>query len=137
MRDTAVTLRTTGRGWRVERTMTLTSLVSGSIAPQFMLRTTLVMICAVATISFLTLPLAYVAERFEYDALREINTPLVIHRSQRWYGQLLLSHVKLLEWGFRIGGVTVNLRMGMQVIAGLALTALATLSQQILARLKV
>merc|ERR1712100_1008146 len=104
------------------------AVLTDSVAQKFMARLILLLIWMFFAMGALIFPLAKVAESFEYDALRIVNTPEVLHHAQRLYGQTLLAHVQLLNWGFRIGGLAINMRMGVQVIMALAVTTLATVS---------
>jgi hypothetical protein len=75
------------------------------------------------------LPLAQVAEVFEYDVLHALNNPLVVQNAQRYFGQQLLSHLHTLGWGFRFGQTVINLRLVMNVLAALMVTIITSVSQ--------
>merc|ERR1712196_295393 len=59
----------------------------------------LLIVVAFLGVCVLGVPLARVAEVFEYDVLRALNTPLVVKHAQRHFGQQLLAHLHTLEWG--------------------------------------
>merc|ERR1719198_1415924 len=73
-----------------------------------------VVVSAIATC--VGLPIAYVSEAFEYDVLRALNRPLIVHRAQAFFGQQLLPHLQLLQWGFRAGGSTITTKAVMNVV---------------------
>lgn len=74
-------------------------------------------------------PLSMVSEVFEFDVLRTLNRPLLLFRAQRFFGQQLLKHLSLLEWGYRFGGTLITPRFVSNIAVGLAITALTTISQ--------
>merc|ERR1712039_484480 len=78
------------------------------------------------------LPLAQVAEVFEYDVLHALNNPLVVKNAQQYFGQQLLSHLHTLGWGFRFGQTVINLRLIMNVLAALMVTIITSVSQAVL-----
>merc|ERR1711972_1276876 len=57
------------------------------------------------------LPIATVAEVFEYDVLHALNNPLVVQMSQRYFGHQFLAHLHTLSWGFMFGQTIINLRL--------------------------
>merc|ERR1712008_354225 len=93
--------------------------------------------CFAAAAMYLTLvvllgmPLARVAEVFEYDVLRALNTPLVINHSQKHLGQQLLSHLSTLGWGFRIGGTVVNMRLVSSIVMVALTSSVAIASKKV------
>jgi len=81
----------------------------------------------------LTLTLARVSEVFEYDVLKALNTPIVMKHAQKHLGQQLLSHLHNLEWGFRVGGTIINMRLVSSVVMT-ALTSLVALISNAMAK---
>jgi hypothetical protein len=79
--------------------------------------------------AFLIFPIAQVAETFEYDVLRALNKPSIVHHAQRYFGQQLLSHLHTLNWGFRVGGTMINASLVMRLVTAVGATAVATISQ--------
>merc|ERR1712007_302660 len=75
------------------------------------------------------LPLAQVAEVFEYDVLHALNNPLVLRNARRHLGDQLLSHLHTLGWGFRAGQTVINLRLVMNVLAAMLITIITSVSQ--------
>lgn len=51
--------------------------------------------------------LAMVADTYEHDVLVALNTPVVLSRVQRHFGQQFLPHLRTLNWGFRCGGTVI------------------------------
>jgi len=74
-------------------------------------------------------PLTAVAETQEYDVLRELNNPQTIAASRPLIGDLLLAHLQSLEWGFRFGGSLIDNRKLSSSLAGLVVTAIASVCQ--------
>merc|ERR1711990_633838 len=99
--------------------MTLTSMYSVS--------SRILALCG--SIVILAAPIAAVSETFEYDVLRALNDPLVMNRAQRYFGQQMLTHVRTLDWGFRVGGTVINVRLIMNIVTAMAITLVTTLSQ--------
>ena len=69
------------------------------------------MVYATVCIAVLGFPLAKVPETFEHDVVRELNSPVVVQRAQKHFGQLLLAHLRTLKGGFRMGGTATNVRV--------------------------
>merc|ERR1712217_78358 len=90
-------------------------------------------ICLVAML-MVAVPIASVAETFEYDVVRYLNNPFVLKGVQKHFGQQFLPHLKALDWGFRLGGSVISLKMVASVATGLAVTIAATVTQAIMAR---
>ena len=42
-----------------------------------------------------------------------------------WFGPTMLHHFRQLDWGFRVGGQVINVRMGAQIVSALALASLS------------
>ena len=79
----------------------------------------------------LATPVAHVAEVFEYDVLRALNTPLVVKRAQAHFGQQLLAHLHTLDWGFRINGTVIHMRLVMGVGVAALMAVVASISQSL------
>merc|ERR1711879_247066 len=69
-----------------------------------------IIVCMSVAACFLS-PLAFVAETFQYDVLRALNTPLILNRAQKFFGQQFLNHLHTLDWGLRFGGQVLNTRI--------------------------
>ena len=69
------------------------------------------MVFATVCIAVLGLPLANVAETCEHDVVRAPNSPVVVQRAQKHFGQQLLAHPRTLKGGFRMGGTATNVRV--------------------------
>lgn len=100
-------------------------------SPTGLARYIAIVLLSLMLIAVTGLPLAQVAEVFEYDVLRALNTPLVVQRAQRHFGHQLLPHLHTLEWGFRLGGTVINMRMVVSLFFGSMLTVAASVSQSI------
>merc|ERR1712150_113560 len=77
-------------------------------------------------------PMASVSETFEHDVLRGLNTPLVLKHAQTHLGEQLPSHLRNLQWGFRVGGTDINMRLLSSVIMT-ALTSIVAITSQAVA----
>merc|ERR1712039_136456 len=94
-------------------------------------------ILAVATATFIvqaTWPLAMVAETFDYDVLRALNNPLILHEAQRVFGQQVLSHLVALDWGLRFCGTTITTRFVVNIVLGLVIAMTTSLSQAVMSK---
>merc|ERR1711933_315110 len=67
-----------------------------------------VLVLASTIVVVLLLPLAAVAETFEYDVVKALSNPSILKGAQKVFGQQLLAHLHSLDWGFRIGGVVIS-----------------------------
>lgn len=76
--------------------------------------------------------LTAVAETHEYDVLRELNNPRTISQSRGLIGELLLTHLQSLGWGFRFGGSLIDNRMLSSSFGGLIVAAIAAIGQMVL-----
>merc|ERR1740121_1037045 len=111
----------------------VTYLISGDSKSTDELMWAIIGLVFVATlIQSMGLPLAQVAEVFEYDVLHALNNPLVVKNAQQYFGQQLLSHLHTLGWGFRFGQTVINLRLIMNVLAALMVTIITSVSQAVL-----
>ena len=77
-------------------------------------------------------PIAAVAETFEYEVMREINVPSVLHGALSLLGDQLLPHVLHLDWGFRFGGRVINKQSMLAVTTSLGLTAATSIMSNFL-----
>merc|ERR1712039_55041 len=77
------------------------------------------------------LPLAAVAETFEYDVLRYLNNPLTLRAARRQIGDQLLPHLTSLDWGFRFAGKVINSKQIGSVFVGLAATLIGSVGQAV------
>merc|ERR1712187_82551 len=91
--------------------------------------TTVVLAVIVMVLGF---PLAQVAETFEYDVLRGLNNPATLNKAQKHFGQQLLPHLTTLEWGFRIGGVVIKMKLLMGVCSAIGITVITTVSRAVM-----
>merc|ERR1712217_257588 len=82
----------------------------------------------------LATPLAATAETFDFDVLRALNNPLVMQKAQKHFGQQLLNHIILLEWGFRLGGTVITVKMVRDIITAMCLAMVTTVSQAFFAQ---
>ena len=69
------------------------------------------MVYATVCIAVLGFPLAHVAEIFEHDVVRALNSPVVVQRAQKYFGQQLRAHLRTLKRGFRMGSTAFNVRV--------------------------
>jgi len=83
--------------------------------------------------SVILIALSFVAETFEYDVLRALNTPFLLKQAQMYFGQQLLPHLHVLEWGFRFGGSVLSARYVTNIVGGLFVGLVASISQAMLA----
>eukprot|EP00931_Biecheleriopsis_adriatica_P037071 TRINITY_DN21281_c0_g1_i1.p1 TRINITY_DN21281_c0_g1~~TRINITY_DN21281_c0_g1_i1.p1 ORF type:complete len:132 (+),score=18.88 TRINITY_DN21281_c0_g1_i1:23-397(+) len=81
------------------------------------------------------IPIAQVAEVFDYDVLRSLNNPVVIKKAQRHFGQQLLPHLHTLEWGFRVGQTVINMKVVMNIIIAIMLTSITATIQAAMKRI--
>merc|ERR1712039_303596 len=79
----------------------------------------------------LTFPLALVSETFEYDVIRALNTPTILKRAQKHFGQQVLHHLTKLDWGFRFGGAVINTKIIVNILYALVLTFIASFVQAV------
>merc|ERR1712194_358949 len=79
-----------------------------------------------ALIVVLLAPMAAVAETFEYEVLKVLNSLSTWNASQKYFSIPLLSHVKSLDWGFRIGGIVIGQRVLSQVSVALLISLLVS-----------
>merc|ERR1711879_129335 len=79
-----------------------------------------------------TVPLAQVAETFHHDVVRRLNTCGNIYKSQQHFGGEFLAHLQGLQWGFRIPGAMLDMRLAMTIYLALIVTLLTAASQSIL-----
>merc|ERR1711879_310579 len=82
--------------------------------------------------SVILFAMAFVAETFEYDVLRALNTPFLLKQAQMYFGQQLLPHLNILEWGFRFGGSVLSARNVTNIVTGLFVGLVASVSQALL-----
>merc|ERR1719433_1177194 len=76
-------------------------------------------------------PLASVAETFEYDVLRTLNNSRIMNRAQLFFGQQLLPHLHTLDWGFRISGTVINTKLAGQIVVGLSVGIIGTVTSAV------
>eukprot|EP00929_Paragymnodinium_shiwhaense_P014620 TRINITY_DN12254_c0_g3_i1.p1 TRINITY_DN12254_c0_g3~~TRINITY_DN12254_c0_g3_i1.p1 ORF type:complete len:608 (-),score=63.36 TRINITY_DN12254_c0_g3_i1:81-1904(-) len=73
------------------------------------------------------LPFAQVAEAYEHEVFRRMNLTEYCKKAQPYYGQQFLMHLRTLDWGFRVGGVTINMHFFSRLVTALALGLITTL----------
>merc|ERR1711972_1034969 len=90
----------------------VTYLMSGgSKSTQDLVWATLALLLLAGISIAMGLPIATVAEVFEYDVLHALNNPSVVQMSQRYFGHQFLDHLHTLSWGFMFGQTVINLRL--------------------------
>merc|ERR1712032_317957 len=72
-------------------------------------------------VGFLLYQLAILAETFDYDVVRTLNTPRVLQHAKRHFGDLFLVHVESLQWGFRSCGKVITMSFATNIAAALML----------------
>merc|ERR1711974_179652 len=91
-------------------------------------------LCLVICIVFILCiggPLANVAEVFEFEVVRYLNTPSLLRHSLNYFDDQLLPHLRYLEWGFRFGGTLITPGIVGVILTALVLTIVTTVSQVI------
>jgi len=106
---------------------------STSPLPMICLHCLFLLLCALLVFA-LSFPLAQVAETFEFDLLRPLNTPVILHNSQKYLGDQLMTHLRALAWGFRCGGSIINANRVAGMLSGLVLGIVAAVSQALVER---
>lgn len=96
------------------------------MAPPVVGMSVTVLIALLAVVVFTLQPMAAVAEAFEHEVLRELNTPRVLHGAFPLLGNQLLPHIQLLDWGLRFGDRVINKQGVLALSSGLALTLAAS-----------
>eukprot|EP00929_Paragymnodinium_shiwhaense_P014619 TRINITY_DN12254_c0_g2_i1.p1 TRINITY_DN12254_c0_g2~~TRINITY_DN12254_c0_g2_i1.p1 ORF type:complete len:609 (-),score=59.33 TRINITY_DN12254_c0_g2_i1:81-1907(-) len=81
------------------------------------------------------LPFAQVAEAYEHEVFRRMNLTEYCKKAQPYYGQQFLMHLRTLDWGFRVGGVTINMPFFSRLVTALALGLISTLLRSGMSRL--
>eukprot|EP00929_Paragymnodinium_shiwhaense_P014618 TRINITY_DN12254_c0_g1_i1.p1 TRINITY_DN12254_c0_g1~~TRINITY_DN12254_c0_g1_i1.p1 ORF type:complete len:600 (-),score=48.44 TRINITY_DN12254_c0_g1_i1:12-1811(-) len=81
------------------------------------------------------LPFAKVAEAYEHEVFRRMNLTEYCKKAQPYYGQQFLMHLRSLDWGFRIGGSTINMNFFTRLVTAIALALVTTLLRNGLSRL--
>lgn len=56
----------------------------------------------------------------------------MIRNSHQWFGDSLVQHFRLLDWGFRFGGDVITVCAATQITFAVALTAITAVSNQVL-----
>ena len=117
----------------VQVAITVSYLISAkSVSVSSLIRASFGVVVFIVAMLVVCVPIATVAEVFEYDVFRALNSPAVVRSSQRYFGQQFLSHLKNLEWGLRCGGTVINMRLVMNVLLGLLITLATAVSQAVL-----
>mmetsp|Transcript_89983 Transcript_89983/g.237416 ORF Transcript_89983/g.237416 Transcript_89983/m.237416 type:complete len:117 (-) Transcript_89983:421-771(-) len=77
-------------------------------------------------------PFAAVAEVYEYDLLRTLNKPQVLHKVMKHLGQQMLPHLHTLDWGFKIGQTMINMKLVINLIMGMSLALITTVGSALM-----
>lgn len=112
-------------------------LLSGNVDQSIVLLNVWLLLGSLLAIYGNAFPLASVAETFDYDVLRALNNPIVLHHAQKYFGQQFLAHLHTLHWGFRIGGVVINKDGVAKVIGAVAIACTVATSQSLLNNLSI
>eukprot|EP00929_Paragymnodinium_shiwhaense_P103774 TRINITY_DN6752_c0_g2_i1.p1 TRINITY_DN6752_c0_g2~~TRINITY_DN6752_c0_g2_i1.p1 ORF type:complete len:626 (-),score=76.78 TRINITY_DN6752_c0_g2_i1:337-2214(-) len=81
------------------------------------------------------LPFAQVAEAYEHDVFRRLNLTEYCNKSQAYFGQQFLTHLRSLDWGFRVGGVTINMHFFSRLVSAAGLGVVTTVLRSGMSRL--
>jgi len=107
-------------------TLLVTMIISGNHHEQELVPLVTSLVLCTLLMGYSFLPLAKVAEVYEYDLLRTLNKPIVLHKAMPLLGQQMLPHLHTLEWGFKIGQTIINMRLVVNILGAIALTSVTT-----------
>jgi hypothetical protein len=80
----------------------------------------------------LVMPMANVAETFQWDVIKVLNTPLMVQRSQKYFGQQFLEHITTVDWGFRRWGRVISPKLVYESMAAICATVGAAVAQSVI-----
>jgi len=108
--------------------VSITLLLRGlaAVGQQHTLPVNILMIFNITVVELgLAWPLAMVKHVYEVDIQLALNNPWVMHKAQKYFASQFISHLKFLEWGFRVGGNTLGsstfVRVGSSVFVALCI----------------
>lgn len=76
-------------------------------------------------------PLGHVANAVEEDIVRDLNDSITLAQSRSLIGDLFLGHLSSLGWGFRYGGFLIDSKKVTNTIAGVTITVMSAIGQQV------